>query len=446
MYMHDDEEYNEFRHERAESVGHRTDVGCGNGASQADASGDAFGGEPGKGRQHKFFKNRKKIIKDSYVITKKGIACILVFCLILSAAFGVGGAALIGGIGDTDATSVADASDASNSSDDSGAKNITLGTGTNLQKATGSELTIAEIAAMTANSVVEIRTEAVATDTWMMQYVTEGAGSGVIVSTDGYILTNNHVIEDAKTIKVTLKDGTEYDATLVATDSQTDVAVIKIDASGLTSAVYGDSDKLVVGDLAVAIGNPLGQLGGTVTAGIISALDRELTIDGKSMTLLQTDASINPGNSGGGLFNEKGELVGLVVAKSSGSDVEGLGFAIPINTVKEVANQLVNYGYVKGRVAMGITFVDLTSTQYALSYGVRTLGIYVKSVDGENAKKSGIQAGDMIYYIDDTQITSASDLTSTIQKYSVGDKIRVTVVRNGEIKELSLTLSEKTNQ
>jgi serine protease Do len=242
---------------------------------------------------------------------------------------------------------------------------------------------------------------------------------------------------------VRLKNGTTYSATLIGTDSKTDVAVLKIKATGLTPAVIGDSDSLKVGDTAIAIGNPLGQLGGTVTEGIISALDRELVIDGKTMRLMQTDAAINPGNSGGGLFNDQGELVGIVVAKSSGSDVEGLGFAIPANTAKKVAGELMQYGYVKGRIDTGMTFIDLTSTQKALMYGVGKLGVYVKSVEaGSNAASAGFKSGDLITYVGDTKITSGTVLTQAFDKYKVGDTVKITVIRNGYSGQLSLKLGE----
>ncbi len=162
------------------------------------------------------------------------------------------------------------------------------------------------------------------------------------------------------------------------------------------------------------------------------------------MTLLQTDASINPGNSGGGMFNQNGELVGIIVAKSSGSDVEGLGFAIPVNKVKKIAQELADYGYVRGRIDTGMTFVDLTSMRNAIYYGVRSLGIYVKSVDTNLAKNAGFKSGDMIYYVGDKKIDTASDLTSAFDGYKVGDKVTITVVRDNEIKKLTLTLGEKT--
>lgn len=315
--------------------------------------------------------------------------------------------------------------------------------GLNLGKATGSELTIQEIINQAANAVVEIRTESVVTDGWIGQYVTQGAGSGVIFESNGYIMTNNHVIEGARKITVSLKNGKSYEATLVGTDPQTDVAVIRIKASGLTTANIGDSDALVFGDLAVAIGNPLGELGGTATVGIISALDRAVTIGGKTMSLLQTDASINPGNSGGGLFNQYGELVGLVVAKSSGSNVEGIGFAIPINRAYGVANELIAYGYVKGRVQMGLLLQDISNSQEALRSGVQTLGVYVVSAESQEAKNAGFQSGDRLVSIEKDVITSYPDVLKALEKYSVGDTIEVQVARDTQSKTLELVLAEK---
>lgn len=287
-----------------------------------------------------------------------------------------------------------------------------------------------------------ITTESVSTDSWARQYVTNGAGSGVVYSEDGYILTNNHVIEGASSITVTLHDNSTYDATVVAADSQTDVAVLKINASGLTPVTLGDSDSLSVGDLAVVIGNPLGTLAGTATEGIISGLEREITLDGKAMTLLQTSASVNPGNSGGGVFDQYGNLIGLVVAKSSGSDVEGLGFAIPVNTVKAVADSLIKDGYVTGRPALGITIVDLTSASEAMKYGVKVTGVYIKEVTGESAKSAGLQSGDLIYMIDGSQVKSSDMLIREVQKHKVGDTVTLTIVRDDEMKDIEITLQE----
>ncbi len=315
--------------------------------------------------------------------------------------------------------------------------------GLNLAKATGSELTIQEIINQTANAVVEIRTESVITDGWIGEYITQGAGSGVIFQPNGYIMTNNHVIQGARKITVTLKNGKAYEASLVGRDPQTDVAVIKIKASGLTAASIGDSDSLVFGDLAVVIGNPLGELGGTATVGIVSALDREITLDGKTMSLLQTDASINPGNSGGGLFNQYGELVGLVVAKSAGSNVEGIGFAIPINRAFAVAKELIDHGYVQGRVQMGLLLMDISNSQDALKNGVSTLGVYVVKADSPEAKAAGFENGDRLIAIEDDIITSYPQVLKALEKYSVGDIIKVTVDRDNRSIILTLKLGEK---
>ena len=207
-----------------------------------------------------------------------------------------------------------------------------------------------------------------------------GAGSGVIISQDGYILTCAHVVSGATSVKVQLNGSDEsYDATIVGQDSTSDIAVLKIVATGLTPAVIGDSDALAVGEVAVAVGNPLGTLSNTVTDGIVSALNRQVTVQNNDMTLIQTDASISPGNSGGGLFNANGELIGIVNAKSSYSEAEGIGFAIPINTAMEISRQLIESGSV-ARPALGVKIVDVTDAQTAQQLGVSTMGVYVVEV------------------------------------------------------------------
>lgn len=369
-------------------------------------------------------KKKKTKAKDKYV-TKKFFIFTLITAMIFSAAIGAGAFAFSSALFGNNLQSKA-----------------LNATNYNLTKATGSELSIQEIIAKNENSVVAITTGSVSTDSWARQYVTEGAGSGIVYSKDGYILTNNHVIDGASTIEVTLHDGTTYDATLVSTDEQSDVAVLKIDADNLTPVTLGDSSELNVGDLAVAIGNPLGTLAGTATDGIISGLEREITLEGKSMTLLQISASINPGNSGGGVFDQYGNLIGLVVAKSSGSDVEGLGFAIPVNTVKEVADSLIENGYVEGRPAAGVTIIDLTSASEAMKYGVDVTGVYIKEVTGENAEKAGLQAGDLIYMIDGEKVTSSDMLVRRIQEHEVGDKVKLTIVRNDQMQEIEVTLQD----
>ena len=299
-------------------------------------------------------------------------------------------------------------------------------------------LTIPEIAAAASDSVVEIYTETVINSGRMGQFVTEGAGSGVIISSDGYIVTNNHVIEGAQKITVRLNNGEDYDAALLGRDSKTDLAVLKIDVTGLQPVAFGNSDKLIVGELAVAIGNPLGQLGGTVTEGIISALSRNIDIDGNMMTLLQTSAAVNPGNSGGGLFNGYGELIGIVNAKSSGSDIEGIGFAIPVNLVKSIAESLIQYGYVPGRIDFGANLLDILDARTAMMYRIQTPGVYVSQADSDCPLKSG----DRIISVDGMEIRSAADIYDLLESCSVGDTLSIKVSRGGGDYTIELTLKQ----
>lgn len=296
----------------------------------------------------------------------------------------------------------------------------------------------AAIAAAVKDTVVEISTEMAAGSSFFQQFIQSGAGSGVIISDDGYIITNNHVIEGATKITVRLTSGDEYAAELIGTDAQADIAVIKIDvANKLTYAVIGNSENLLVGEEVLAIGNPLGELGGSVTNGIISALDRELTIDGQTMRLLQTNAAINPGNSGGGLFNMKGELVAIVNAKSSGTGIEGLGFAIPINYAYEIATELLTNGYVSGRPALGISYIEITNYMDLMRYGVNAYGIYV--YDGG---ETPLQNGDRIISFGEYEISDSASLRNAIGQFKVGDKVELMVARNGKFTKLTVTLIE----
>jgi len=299
-------------------------------------------------------------------------------------------------------------------------------------------LTIPEIAALTSNSVVEVYTETVTGGGRMGQYISTGAGSGVIISSNGYIITNNHVIDGARKITVLLKNGTEYEATLVGRDRKTDLAVLKVNADGLQPAVFGNSDALETGELAVAIGNPLGKLGGTVSEGIISALSRNIDIDGETMTLLQTTAAVNPGNSGGGLFNCYGELIGVVNAKSSGSDIEGIGFAIPVNTVKTITEAIIQYGYVPGRIDFEATLVDILDQYSAMMYRVQTTGVYVSQANADSV----LRAGDRIISIDGKTINSSADVRSLIDTHKVGDTLTIVVARNGQNTTVQLQLKQ----
>ena len=315
----------------------------------------------------------------------------------------------------------------------------------------GSSLTTEQVADLVSPSVVVITTEQVVYSQWSwygQNQVESGAGSGVIISSDGYILTCAHVVDGASTITVTIDDK-DYTATLVGEDTTSDIAVIKIDADGLTPATVGNSDSLKVGQSVMAVGNPLGELGGTVTGGMISALNRSVTIQGSSsvntMSLIQMDASVSPGNSGGGLFNMNGELVGIVNAKSSSSDAEGLGFAIPINDAIKVAQELLENGYVTGRPYLGITYLAVTDAQTASQLGVNAYGVYVvEVVKGGPAEKAGLQAGDRIVSVDGTEIASKDDLGTLMQKHAAGDTLSITIARDGQMQTVNVTLGEKT--
>ena len=315
----------------------------------------------------------------------------------------------------------------------------------------GSSLTTEQVADLVSPSVVVITTEQVVYSQWSwygQNQVESGAGSGVIISSDGYILTCAHVVDGASTITVTIGDK-DYTATLVGEDTTSDIAVIKIDADGLTPATVGNSDSLKVGQSVMAVGNPLGELGGTVTGGMISALNRSVTIQGSSsvntMSLIQMDASVSPGNSGGGLFNMNGELVGIVNAKSSSSDAEGLGFAIPINDAIKVAQELLENGYVTGRPYLGITYLAVTDAQTASQLGVNAYGVYVvEVVKGGPAEKAGLQAGDRIVSVDGTEIASKDDLGTLMQKHTAGDTLSITIARDGQMQTVNVTLGEKT--
>ena len=323
-------------------------------------------------------------------------------------------------------------------------------TGTNTQASNGlsaESLSISQIASIVSPSVVEVTTETISTNPFFPQYIQDGAGSGVIISEDGYIITNAHVISGASQIKVRTSDKTEYEAELIGSDTKSDIAVLKIEATGLTPAVIGDSDKLVVGEFTLAVGNPMGTLGGTVTNGIISALNRDITVQGQTMNLLQTNAAVSPGNSGGGLFNDKGELIGIVNAKSAEEGAEGLGFAIPVNTAMQVAQSLIDNGYVTGRPALGIQVLAVSDWQMMMQYGVSQPGVYIVDVtEGSCADKAGLQAGDLFVSIDGNAVADTVDVTSALDSHAVGDTIEVQVARQGKVVQVSVVLEEQSAQ
>ena len=299
----------------------------------------------------------------------------------------------------------------------------------------GNELTVPQIIAKARPSVVAIST----VSGW-----STGTGSGVIMTEDGTILTNAHVVSGAQSITVRVMDGTEYEATLLGMDEKTDLAVIKIDATGLTPAEFGDSSSIVQGEIAVAIGNPLGlAFEGSVTQGIISAVSREIEVDGRTMTYIQTDAAINPGNSGGALVNGSGQVIGINSVKVSSSDVEGLGFAIPISVALPIAEQLTTYGYVTGRPSIGIGGEDVTD--YMVYYYRIPRGVLVGLVTPDSgAEAGGVEVGDVIVGLNGVSVSTMDELTNEKDKYSPGDTVTLTVYRSGEYVELDVVLGEST--
>lgn len=368
--------------------------------------------------------------KQPGYVTRKGLAIALICTMLATSGLTVGGLAL-GGV--------------FNNKRVSAYNNNIAPTSHPVASSEGSQLSIQEIAAANENAVVEIFTEKVITDYWLQNYVTQGAGSGVLIDSDGYILTCNHVVDGARSITVTTKNGAQYDAELIGGDEATDIAVLKIKGSNFSTITYGDSSQLMIGDRAVVMGNPLGNLGGSISSGIISALDRSVNVEGKAMTLIQTDAAINPGNSGGGLFDGQGRLIGIVVAKAgeSTSDAEGIGFAIPINHAAVIADQLIEYGKVP-RPLIGVMIVDITSQADALSYGVNETGLYIDEVIGENAKAAGFKAGDIIKAINGDPIRNRNDLTIALSYKYAGDKVTISVSRDGEIIDIETVLEKSS--
>ncbi len=373
--------------------------------------------------------------KEKKSASKGFVAAALAIAVLGSTALGFGGGIMAGKLGGS-----------GSSESSSTQETTTAASGSNITNASSktSALSTSDIVKKTANSVVEIVTEATVSGGFSQRYAAKGAGSGVIISDDGYIVTNYHVIDGANKITVTLRDGTSsYDAKLIGSDEDNDIALLKIDATGLTAAEIGNSSDLVVGDYVIAIGNPLGTLGGTVTDGIISALAREVTIENKNLTLLQTNAQISPGNSGGGLFNAEGKLIGIVNAKDSATEVEGIAFAIPINTVSSIIKDLKEYGYNRDKTDTGMEFVDINSYDSAFYYNVNQLGVYVLSVDkGSNAEAAGFRSGDLITAVNGTEVSSTADITKALKDKSVGDTVTFTVSRASKTQDISLELTE----
>ena len=302
-------------------------------------------------------------------------------------------------------------------------------------------LTAKELYASNVGSVVGIATTGTTRNIFGQVSQYASSGTGFVITEDGYILTNYHVVENGTDYTVTFSNGDTYDATVVAYEADNDIAVIKIEATGLTPVTIGSSDTLSVGDTIYAIGNPLGELTFSLTDGLVSALDRNINIDGDPINMFQINAAVNSGNSGGPVFNDRGEVVGIVTAKYSDTGVEGLSFAIPINDIADIVNDILTNGYVTGKAYFGITVSTLMEGNQF--YGT-PIGAYVTAVDDTScAATAGLQVGDIITKIDNTEITTSSELVTAKKQYSAGDSAVITVTRGDETIELNIVFDEE---
>lgn len=376
------------------------------------------------------------VVTDTPVQPKKHhggvgrVVALILSCAVISAACGFGGAILAQNGSRTGKTTVQQSN--------------RTATTVNVKKVDGQTLmSPAEVYASTVNSVVSINCSAVSTNIFGQQTESASSGSGFIYTADGYIVTNQHVVANASSINVTLYNGDTYPATLVGSDSDYDVAVLKIDAKDLPAVTLGSSTDVNVGDTVMAIGNPLGELTFSMSQGIVSCVNRAINVEGTPFNMIQVDASINPGNSGGPLMNLYGEVVGIVSAKYSSyanTTVEGLGFAIPINDVQSIIKDIMENGSVGNKAYMAITAGTMTQ-QMAAQYKINaTEGVFVYSVeDGGAGDKAGLKLGDVITKLNDTQITSMEDLSAAKKGFKAGDTVTLTVLRDG--KEITTQLT-----
>ena len=373
--------------------------------------------------------------KKNSIWKKSGVkvTALLLACALVGGGAGFGGAALARSVGVGGGTAIHQS--------DRTVQEVTV------KKVTGQTLmTPAEVYASTVGSVVSINCSAVSTNIFGQRVESASSGSGFVITQDGYIVTNHHVVASASSVKVTMYDGKEYSAAVVGSDSDYDVAVLKVETTGLQPVTLGNSADVNVGDTVLAIGNPLGELTSTLTVGYVSAKDRDVTTEGTILNMIQTDAAINSGNSGGPLFNMKGEVVGITTAKysgssSSGASIEGIGFAIPIDDVMPLVDDLINYGYVNSAY-LGV-MVSNMDEETAAYYNL-PIGVYVQEVTpGYAAEKAGVQAKDIIVALGDCNVSNTSDLTRLLRNYKAGDKTTLTVYRSGAKVVLDITLDEK---
>ena len=307
----------------------------------------------------------------------------------------------------------------------------------------GSTLTVPEVYDKASPAVVSILVQS-QSDAYIQSQTAMSSGSGIIIRQDGYVVTNNHVVEGAAKVMVTTIGGDNFEAEIVGADARTDLAVLKIENDqALPYAELGDSSAIRVGDMALAIGNPLREeLAGTLTVGYISAINRSMVIDGKQMTMIQTDAAINPGNSGGALLNMKGQVIGINTAKSTGYDVEGLGFAIPVNEAKPIIESIIKEGYVTGRPLIGLMGRTVTEA-ISKAQGI-PIGVYVSAITEYGAaERAGIQIGDVIVECEGKKVTTVDEINKIRDEHKPGDKIKMKVNRSGAVKEITVTLQEE---
>lgn len=370
-------------------------------------------------------------------------------CLVCAILGGIGGGAIMSGVANNRwqkttqqmQSNLQEQIDALSSGQQPGS---TGGKVTPIANTTG--LSAAQVYQQNVNSVVFIEST-VSVNYYGQPATGVSSGSGFIISEDGYILSNYHVVENSTKLNVKMFDGSSYEAKLIGYDKSSDVAVLKVEATGLPAVTVGDSDAVNVGDQVVAIGNPLGELTSTLTGGYVSAKDRTINTDNTLTNMIQTDAAINSGNSGGPLFNMNGEVIGITSAKysgssSSGASIEGIGFAIPINSVMNMVEDLKQYGYVTGQAYMGVTLEEI-DTKTASVYGLPA-GVYVNSVTkGSCSAIAGIQKGDIITGLNGADITCYDDLAAALKKFSAGDTTTINIYRQGQTLELQITFDEK---
>lgn len=328
-----------------------------------------------------------------------------------------------------------------------GASEQTAGNGSgeikNAVSTLGGQMTIPQVYDKASPTVVSILCQS-QSNAYLQSQAAMSSGSGIIIRSDGYIVTNNHVVEGAAKVTVTTIGGDQFEAKIIGTDSRTDIAVLKVEnEQALPYAELGDSSAIRVGDMALAIGNPLREeLAGTLTVGYISAINRSMVIDGKQMTMIQTDAAINPGNSGGALLNMNAQVIGINTAKSTGYDVEGLGFAIPINEVKPIIESIIKDGYVTGRPLIGLSGRTVTDA-ISKAQGI-PVGVYVQSViEYGAAERAGIQIGDVIIECEGQKVTTVDEINKIRDEHKPGDTIQMKINRSGKVKEVSVVLQEE---